>query len=81
MLMHEPKPVRNESTARGARYYTATQISNNGGLKWAWAWLEISEAQARGSSPGFDITVLVRGCLIKMVSSSTKYFRWFSCKF
>jgi hypothetical protein len=28
MLMHEPKPVQNESTARGARYYTATEISN-----------------------------------------------------
>ena len=25
------------------------------GLQWAWAWLQISEARAWGSSPGFDI--------------------------
>jgi hypothetical protein len=24
-------------------------------LKWAWAWLEILEAQAAGPSPGFDV--------------------------
>jgi len=24
------------------------------GLQWAWAWLQISEAQVQGSSPGFD---------------------------
>jgi len=41
-------------------------------LKWAWAWLEISEAQARGSSLGFDISVLVCSYSIKIVSSSTK---------
>jgi hypothetical protein len=28
MLMHEPKPVQNKSTVRGAHYYTATEISN-----------------------------------------------------
>jgi hypothetical protein len=27
----------------------------NEGLKWAWAWLEISEAQAWGSGLGFKI--------------------------
>jgi hypothetical protein len=36
-------------------------------LKWAWAWLEISEAQAEGSSPGFDISVLIYRYLLVAV--------------
>jgi len=30
------------------------QPSPDKGLQWAWAWLQISEAQAQGSSLGFD---------------------------
>jgi hypothetical protein len=41
-------------------------------LKWAWARLKISEAQAQGSSPGFDISVLACRYSIKIVSSGTK---------